>query len=112
MASFDTPSFLNDPPVYNELMDPIDKTRLDDNWLNWFNDVVESMGQCITHDFIVDPITGDRRDVALLMATGGSTLDRNQLENARNGSFWYNTDTGKMNVRENGVWVMYTSIPV
>jgi hypothetical protein len=111
MASFDTPAFLNDPPVYDELLETIDRTKLNDSWSNWFDDVVESMGQCITHDFIVDPITGDRRDAAILMATGGSITDRNNLENARNGSIWYNTDTDQFNFRQGGSWVTFTPIP-
>jgi hypothetical protein len=109
MMGDDIPSYLIEPPVYDTLLDGTDNP-LNVSWINWFNSVVQAIGQCITHDAIVD-INMNRFDVAILMPTQGTTLQRNQLANANNGSIWYNTDTEEFNFRQNGVWVKFTPIP-
>lgn len=108
MAS-DIPSYLMDPPVYDNLLDQVD-VELNDAWSNWFDSVVEAIGQCITHDSRVDA-NMNRFDTAILTPTVGTTAERDQLENARNGSMWYNTDTEQFNFRQNGAWVTFTPIP-
>jgi hypothetical protein len=111
MAGYDLPAYLNNPPVYDSLFEDLGEMTLNDSWSNWFGNIVNATGVCITHDFIVDPTSGERRDAAILRPTEGSTAERDMLENSRNGSMWYNTDTNQFNFRQNGMWVTFTPVP-
>lgn len=114
--------YLNDAPVYDALLDDLKgsssgyshahKTgNLNDAWQNWFNDIVSTTGFCITYDVIVDALSGQKTDIPILRATGGTTADRNALQNSRDGSVWYNTDTNQFNFRQGGAWVTFAPVP-
>jgi hypothetical protein len=111
MSFQDVSPYLDNAPVYEDLLEiQKDVVQLNDAWANWFDDVVFSTGQCITHDFVISP-SGERDDFPMLMATQGTMAERNSLENARDGSVFFNTDTKEFNFRQNGQWVKFSPIP-
>ena len=103
------PPFISEPPIYDDLIN--DDKKIHDSWINWFNSITRVMGYNIVHDYIIDPATDVRDDINLLQAPSLTTTQRDQLENARNGTIIYNLTTDRFNLREGGAWVTFTAIP-
>lgn len=103
------PPFISEPPIYDAfyLQDGI---TISNPWQNWLNSVTRVMGYCIVMDNIVDPITNSRNEVPLLQMTSMSQSDRDNLENARDGTEIYNLTTGRTNFREQGAWWTFTRV--
>ncbi|HWI50080.1 MAG TPA: hypothetical protein VNU45_17865 [Rummeliibacillus sp.] len=83
------PSYLANPPIYDKLLD--ENGMLTTNWQNWFNSITQIMGFGITHDSIKDSSVG-RKDASILACPAYSTADRDNLDNARQGTVIFNTD--------------------
>lgn len=103
------PPFIAEPPIYDAFFDADGK--ISNPWSNWLNSITRVMGYCIVMDNIVDPITNSRNEVPLLQMTSMTQADRNNLENARDGTQIYNLTTARTNFREGGAWVTFTPIP-
>lgn len=101
------PPFMSEPPIYDPLFD--DDGTMFNSWVNWFNSITRVTGYVIVHDYIVKTSPNERNDVPLLTAISYSEADRDLLQNARNGTIIYNTDTDKINIRENNAWRQITT---
>jgi len=105
------PPFIAEPPIYDQFFKE-DGVTISNPWVNWLNSVTRVMGYCIVQDYIKNPISGEIiNEVPLLQATSMTQTDRNNLDNARDGTIIYNLTTGRMNFREGGAWVTFTPIP-
>lgn len=104
------PPYMAQPPIYDYLFN--DNGEISNPWQNYINSITRVTGLVIVNDWIVNPITNNRTtSVATLVAPAFSQSDRNKLDNAWNGMIIYNTDTKRMNFRENDAWVTFTPIP-
>lgn len=104
-----SPPFIAEPPIYDKFFN-YDGITISNPWVNWLNSITRVTGYTIILDNIVDPITNNRSEVALLQMTSLSTADRNNLQNALNGTVIYNLSTNRTNFREGGAW--WTFAPV
>ena len=99
------------PPIYNNFFDADNKT-ISGAWKNYINSITRITGLVIVNDWIIDAISGNRTNqVATWVAPRFTESERDRLENAWDGMVIYNTDTNKINFRENGIWVTFTAIP-
>lgn len=110
------PGYLPEAPIYDPIIledaVKVGIIELTDPWRNWFNSITRTMGNVITHDVRDDagpPILKD--DVYLVEVPHFTTVQRDQLQNARDGVIVYNTTTSRFNFREGGTWVTFTPIP-
>lgn len=103
------PPFIAEPPIYDNFFTSDGKT-ISDPWRNWLNSVTRVMGYVIVHDYI--KVGGSvSEEIPVVMIPGGTTTERNNLDNARDGMMWYNTTTNRFNFREAGAWFTFTPVP-
>lgn len=100
-----TAPYLKEVPIFDNVLQPSGK--ITDRWNQWFTEIIKTTGFIVAHDRFTD--TG--AEVAVNVIVGGSTAKRNLLDNAVNGTLWYNTDTNVFNFRQGGAWVTFTPIP-
>jgi hypothetical protein len=99
-----TSAYLSDAPIYDDVIKT--NNKLTDPWETWVNNVVENLGYIVSHDRFNDT----KQETAIIRVISGTQARRDQLQNAPNGTIWYNTDTDRFNFRENGAWVTFTPV--
>lgn len=103
------PPFIAEPPAYDLFFESDGKT-ISNAWLNWLNSVTRVLGYVVVQDYLLSGLNERIQEVPLLQAISMTTVDRDSLDNARDGTIIYNTTTNRMNFRENGAWVTFTPI--
>lgn len=99
MSNPQTP-YISTPPIDDEVLTKDNK--LTDIWKNHFDSISENIGYVVGHDRLNNAIKQETPVITVITMT---EANRDLLQNARNGTIIYNTDTHKFNFRENGAWV-------
>lgn len=97
--------YISSAPVYDKFLDK--DGNMVESWQNFNKAIPENLGYVVVQDRFNDTKQATPLTVVLQM----SEDRRDQLENAIDGAVIYNTDTMRINFRENGAWVTYTPIP-
>lgn len=91
---------LHEPPVNSPV---IDNGLVHADWKGWFTNLRSSFNQ----SFPIQTLNEDSqvKQVSVPKAPHLTQTQINALENIEDGSFVYNTTSGKFNFRESGAWV-------
>jgi hypothetical protein len=96
--------FISVPPIDAPLVKK-DNT-IGDEWKNHMDAITQNLGFIVSHD----RFDSTKEETPVITVISLTTAQRNDLQNARNGTVIYNTTTNRFNFRENGAWVTFTPV--
>lgn len=99
-------NILNMPPIYSSGITFNGKLTV--AWQKWFASIFYTYTQTFRTYVLGSVDSNSQTQVSIPVLPGFSTDQINALKSVDDGAILYNTDTFKVNVRENGIWVEIT----
>jgi hypothetical protein len=97
-------AFMATPPIEERAVD--ENGKLTDIWKNHFDAISQALGLVIVHD----RFNNTKQETPVTVVITMSEANRNQLDNAINGTIIYNETTNRFNFRESDAWWTFTRV--
>jgi hypothetical protein len=97
-------AFMAVPPIEEKIVD--ENGKLTDIWKNHFDAISQTLGLVVVHD----RFNNTKQETPVTVVIAMEQVDRDQLDNAIDGTILYNRTTNRFNFREAGTWVTFTPV--